>query len=211
METTVKNHWIATAAIVTAALVSLAFAQVLNVRTTAPEGWFIAGSAPQSYQSTVHSDPSAPSKSYLQLKSRPDMKFSGNELDRMMPFGTMMQSIRANEYRGKSLRFSANVRVTDVENWSGLWVRVDGSGGTLAFDNMQDRAAKGTSAWKRYEVVLPVDESAVSLHFGVLLTGKGEVAISDVEFVQAPKDTPRTGPFGYGASLEKPTNLDFKK
>jgi hypothetical protein len=210
METTVKNHWIAMAAIVTAALVSIAFAQVANVRTTAPEGWFMTGSAPTNYESSVHADPSAPNKSYLQLKSRPGVNSSANELDRMMPFGTIMQSTRANDYRGKSLRFSANVRALGVENWAGLWVRVDGPAGVLAFDNMQDRAIKGTSLWKRYEVVLPVDESAVSLNFGVLLTGKGEVAIRDVELVEVAKDTPRTGQIGYGATLDKPTNLDFK-
>jgi hypothetical protein len=209
-----KNNWIAAAAIFTAALVSIAFAQVLSVRTTTPAGWFMAGSTPHKYESTVHTDPTAPNNTYLQLKSRSDAGPSqGSNLGRDPgAFGTMMQSIRADEYRGKSLRFSANVRASGVENWAGLWARVDGPGGSLlAFDNMQNRPIKGTSSWKRYEIVLPVPESAVSLNFGVLLADKGEVAISGVEFVQAPKDTPPTATGEFGKTLDKPTNLDFKR
>jgi hypothetical protein len=204
----VKNHWIAMAAIVTAALVSIAVAQTLSVRTGAPAGWFMAGSAPKHYESSVHTDPSAPNKSHLQLKSKPTADTGKYD------FGTMMQSFRADEYRGKSLRFSANVRTSGADEWAGLWARVDGPGGRLlAFDNMQGRPIQGTTSWKRYEVVLPVAESAQLLNFGVLLAGKGEVAIRDVEFVQAPKDsTPTEIVVTVGeAKSAKPTNLDFKQ
>lgn len=43
----------------------------------------------------------------------------------------------------------------------GLWFRVDGTTGkSLSFDNMQDRAVKGTTEWARYEIVLDVPEGA---------------------------------------------------
>ncbi|MGL5003344.1 MAG: hypothetical protein ACRDAM_10440 [Casimicrobium sp.] len=203
-----KNHWIAMAATITAALISIAVAQTLSVRTGAPAGWFMAGSAPRDYESTVHTDPTAPNKSYLQLKSKPTAGASAYD------FGTMMQSFRADEYRGKSLRFSASVRSTGVDQWAGLWARVDGpSGRLLAFDNMQGRPIKGTTSWQRYEIVLPVPESAQLLNFGVLLGGRGEIAIRDVEFVEAPKDAPSTEivPTVGESKSGKPANLDFKQ
>jgi len=33
----------------------------------------------------------------------------------------------------------------------------------VAFDNMQDRAIKGTTDWRRYEVVLDVPEDATGI------------------------------------------------
>jgi hypothetical protein len=70
-------------------------------------------------------------------------------------FGGMMQTIAADAYRGKRVRFSALVRTRDVAGWVGLWMRVDRpTQRASAFDNMQDRSIKGTTDWQRHAVVL---------------------------------------------------------
>jgi hypothetical protein len=44
-------------------------------------------------------------------------------------FGAFCQTIAAEDYRGKRIRFSAALKATNVTGgWEGLWLRVDGAG-----------------------------------------------------------------------------------
>ena len=82
-------------------------------------------------------------------------------------FGALSQFIRADDYRGKRVRFSAYVKTHDVSaasSGAGLWMRVDGNGGILAFDNMQNRPIMGTTDWKLVSVVLDVPNDASRNH-----------------------------------------------
>lgn len=58
---------------------------------------------------------------------------------------------------------------------------------------MEDRPIKGTSDWNRYEIVLDVSTEAVHLAFGVLLAGKGQVWIDDIQFEAVGPDVLPTG------------------
>src|SRR5271155_318933 len=107
-------------------------AQASDRSDRVPEGWFMAGSKPDNYRAGVE-DGSA----YLVSKV-PD---TGG-------FGTLMQSVSAENYAGKRVRFRADLRSTDVRDWTGLWMRVDKGDKMVAFDNMQDRAVKGSQPKK---------------------------------------------------------------
>jgi erythromycin esterase-like protein len=77
---------------------------------------------------------------------------------------------------GKHIRYSGYIKTEDVaEGFAGLWWRVDGEKGghPLAFDNMQDRGAKGTTPWTHYEISLDVPANATNINFGVLHAGSG--------------------------------------
>jgi erythromycin esterase-like protein len=75
---------------------------------------------------------------------------------------------------GKRVRYSGYIRTEGVSRgFAGLWWRVDGASGVLAFDNMQNRGVTGTTGWKRYEITLPVSAKARNINFGALLTGDG--------------------------------------
>jgi hypothetical protein len=80
-----------------------------------------------------------------------------------------------------------------------------------AFDNMQNRAIKGTQPWTAYDVVLDVPEDATGISFGVLLAGAGEVWINDVSFEVVGKDVPVTSPAPAQAPAlpSHPVNLKF--
>jgi len=53
------------------------------------------------------------------------------------------------------LRFSGSVKASEIADWAGLWMRVDGTrGAMLGFDSMQDRPIKGSVDWKPYAIVL---------------------------------------------------------
>ena len=75
---------------------------------------------------------------------------------------------------GKRVRYSGFIKTTGVtRGYAGLWWRVDGESGILAFDNMSNRGVTGTSEWARYEIDLPVAANARNINFGALHTGDG--------------------------------------
>ena len=171
--------------IIGAALFATLLASVSVVATTTVPGWFIAGGKPESY--TLGSEPSsnADGSNIAYLKSK-TASVAG--------FGTMMQMFSAQQYLGKRVRVSASIRSENVKGWAGLWLRVDGEKrDTLAFDNMQDRSIKGTTDWKRYEVVLDVSEAASNLAMGVLLADGGQVWVDKFRIDVVPNSTPVTG------------------
>ncbi len=94
-------------------------------------------------------------------------------------YGTLIQGIRADRYRGRRLRFSAMLRTVAVTRWAGLWLRMDGPHGDLAW-NMEARPIHGTTAWHRYGYVLDVPADAQGMAFGSSLRGTGQVWLADV-------------------------------
>jgi hypothetical protein len=158
-----------------------------------PVGWLLAGSHPENYKTGREADGIA------FLTSKTDATAAG--------FGTLMQSIAANEYKGQRVRFRATVRSEDVTGWAGLWMRVDQGSKPVAFDNMQMRPVKGTTGWATYEVVLDVPVDATGISFGALLDSNGEIWLRSAEFGPVASDVPTTG-----QTLPlKPVNLDFKQ
>lgn len=166
----------------------------------APEGWLLAGNKPANYETGVDQTAvfSGLPSGYLLAKSDSD------------GFGTLMQQFSATQYLGKRVQLSAWVKSENVTRWAGLWMRVDPTSGNspLAFDNMQNRPIKGTTAWQQYQVTLDVSDKASGIAFGILLDGPGEVWINSAALEVVPSSTPTTGkpllPNG-------PANLSFEK
>jgi hypothetical protein len=127
-------------------------------------------------------------------------------------FGTLVQTFKAEKYRGKRLRMTGYIRSQAVTGWAGLWLRIDGPRGEpLGFDNMQDRGIKGTSDWKKYEIVLDVPDSAQEIAFGMLLTGAGQAWMDDLDFQVVGTDVPSTGSKPKAGPTPAPLNLDFEQ
>lgn len=90
------------------------------------------------------------------------------------PFGVATASFPVEVAAGKRIRYSGYIKTEGITRaWAGLWWRVDGKSGVLAFDNMNDRGATGTADWKRYEIDLQVPADATNINFGVLDSGNG--------------------------------------
>jgi hypothetical protein len=158
-----------------------------TIRSAEPERsrWFLAGSRPTEYaiaEDESSADRARPTRSLRCTAPEP----SG--------FGTLMQAFEAEAYRGKRVRFSADVRATDVALSAGLWMRVDSaSRQILAFDNMHDRPIRGTTQATRHAVVLDVPAEAKHVALGILLKGGGEVLLSSPAVEIVGKDVPVTG------------------
>lgn len=126
-------------------------------------------------------------------------------------FGTLMQSINAVNYAGKRVRLQGWVKSEDIGDWAGLWMRVDKGRETVAFDNMQDRGIKGGQPWSIYDVVLDVPPDATCISFGILLTGVGEVWLSDLSLEVVDIGTPTTGMNPRTTLPLRPVNLSFNE
>jgi len=96
----------------------------------------------------------------------------------------------------------------NVEDWAGLWMRVDRDKKPVAFDNMRDRPIEDTQGWTQHAIVLDVDSKATAVAFGILLAGKGAVWIDDVTFEVVGEEVPVTDLTRKLTS--SPRNLDFE-
>ena len=172
----------------------------MSERTTqTPPGWHIAGTVRAAYVAGV--DPQ------VAMGDRPSgyLKSTRREID---GFGTLMQEIAPDNYAGGRIRVSCHLKTADVVGWTGLWVRVDRGYNRppIAFDNMEDRALRGTTDWTECVVVLDVGAPASNIAFGVLLSGTGTVWIDRMRFEAVDDSVAVTSP---ARSRDEPQNLDF--
>lgn len=177
---------------------ALAMAMPALAGEGAPNGWFIAGSKPGDYLfGTEHVEGSAGKQSaYIQAK--PGASPAG--------FGTLMQTIKADDYLGQRLRLSARMKSQDVAGFQ-MWFRVDGSDRKpVRFYNMQDRPVTGTTEWKRYDIVLDVPPGSTTLNYGFFLAGgKGKGWADSTSLTQVD----RTVPASDQSQSRRPVNMDF--
>jgi hypothetical protein len=166
-----------------------------------PNGWFKAGSHPQNYETGIDTAAkhSGSASAYI--------KFIG---DKPEGFGTLMQAFKPDQYGGKRVRMSAWMKTENADS-AQLWMRIDGvEKKMLGFDNMNNRAVKGTDDWKRYEITLDVPESAVAIAFGILVAGRGQAWVDDFQFEVVGNDVPSTNMLSPEKMSAGPVNLNFE-
>jgi erythromycin esterase len=96
-------------------------------------------------------------------------------------FVSVAQSLRADDYRGKRLRWSAWVKQQGLAGDDvGLYMRVDGPGIDLGFDNMATRPLTGSADWHQVSVVLDVPANALGIGLGVLSDASGTLLVDDM-------------------------------
>jgi hypothetical protein len=134
-----------------------------------PDGWFVSGDSAAQFRAVRDPGTAHGGRASARLEA----------LGEVDGAATLMQSIAPDAYRGKRVRFSGHVETDEVAGWAGLWMRADGADGRVAFDNMQERAIHGTTAWTRHEVVLDVAGDAVTLQFGLVQDGAGASHLDD--------------------------------
>lgn len=174
----------------------VAFTQTSNI----PEGWFEAGSEPNKYEMGIDSQVFHDGKNSARIRSTEATINS---------FETLMQTCSAQDFLGKKVKMTGYMKAENVEDWAGLWLRVDGkdSRQPLSFDNMQDRPVKGTADWTKCEIVLDVPENSSTLNFGALLSGTGKIWFDTIIFEVVSDSTESTSS---SRRLESPTNTSFE-
>lgn len=126
-------------------------------------------------------------------------------------FGGMMQTTSADSYVGKRVRLSGWIKTEEANEGGQLWLRVDGQerGQTLQFDNMNNRAVKGTSDWQEASVVLDVPPGASALAYGFFVKGGGKMWVNGQRIEEVGPDVPSTNMYKKPILPAAPRNLGF--
>ena len=145
-----------------------------------PAGWFVSqpGTVFQD-STTVHSGRFA-----ARFERGPSSPSQFSAISRFLPV----------DFVGDSVEVRGWIRTEDVSEFAGLWLREDGAAPNLQFDNMEDRALKGTTPWTEYRISLPLDKRAKNVLFGALLAGQGRATVDDVSLLvdgRPPAEAPR--------------------
>ncbi len=92
---------------------------------------------------------------------------------------TLRQTIKADNYRGKELRFSGEIKVAQVEGQAGLYIRTSKQ---AAHERLRpENVVRGTHDWMRYEATIPVAADTSHIRFGLVLYGKGQVWLANAQ------------------------------
>ncbi|QGX40126.1 hypothetical protein [Permianibacter aggregans] len=141
------------------------------------EGWFKAGANTADYEVGLDL------VTQLSGRGAKTIRYPGSGDTGQHSVAMITQTILADNYRGRQVRFAAQVKTEDVEGWSGLWMRIDGpEQEILALDNMQARPLRGDADWLEYPVILNVPKEAVVISFGLLQAGNGQTWMDQLSF-----------------------------
>lgn len=174
----------------------------MSTKNGAPAGWIMTGESPFDYETGLDKNIVHSGHQSAYLKSK-DEKAKG--------FATLMQHIKAENFKGERIRFSGFVKTVNVLESAGLWLRVDhASGEVLAFDNMMNRPIKGTSEWNHYSVILDVPLKSEAIAFGLLLNGSGQIWLDGLRFEIVDESIPVTEQSATTDLSDEPVNLNFE-
>jgi hypothetical protein len=167
-----------------------------NIVTGVPVGWVTVGGTVGNYtlgvdRHTVHGGTTA-------------LVISG--ADSVSPgFRGVGQSVKADAYRGKRIRFSAWVLQQNLAGIDiGLWMRIDGPFVTQGFDNYSTRPLRGTTGWHEIEIILDVPTDAIGIAMGALMQGRGLFYVDDMKWEVVAANGPTTNQL----AGETPTTFD---
>jgi hypothetical protein len=110
-------------------------------------------------------------------------------------FAVLVQTIYAEDYRGRTVTFRGQLRTTDVAGQAGLHLAA-GRPGELPGVDLRDRGSSsvtgpGSGDWAWHEVTVPVRGDAGVIRFGISLTGRGRIELRDPELSPARPETQR--------------------
>jgi len=93
----------------------------------------------------------------------------------------------AEDYDGEEITLTGYIKTENVtDGYAGLWLAIDPG---IAFDNMGDRGIVGSTDWKKYMIVLPMNPTARrTIRLGGLLVGKGKMWLADMSISIDGKD-----------------------
>jgi len=126
---------------------------------------------------------------FLRSKAR-----AASEIESVMKFHdiTVMltQAIRADEYRGKHVHFSGDVKADHIEPQAGLMIGILVTPPKKLSERWhqkriervrQEKLEQGTHDWMRYETSISVPANAQYIHFGLILHGTGQIWLANAQ------------------------------
>ena len=172
---------------------------------TIPAGWFKSGSVPDSYKIGID-------KGIFKGGAR--SVFIESTEKNIDGFATLMQVCNAKKYLGTRVKMTGYIKSENVNNWAGMWFRVDSrvTMQSVSFDNMQERPITGTSDWTKCEITLEVPEESGTMNYGALITGSGKIWFDKISFEILDNKIPVITKDSITVPVpQQPVNLDFEE
>ena len=152
-----------------------------------PDGWTPFGSTPEAYQVGVEAGVGRTDVLSIHIHSLPEAEEPG--------YMMAAQGFQAGNYLAQRVRFAGWVRVGQIgEGWAGLWLRIDGGGDILVFDNMETRGLRVPGEWVQVDIVVDVPLQAEIVYIGSILVGAGEIWADDFTFEIVGDEVPLSQP-----------------
>ena len=145
------------------------------------KGWVLVGKNTKAYQSGIDKNIkySGSASAFLSC----NIKTTNN-------WANLMQTIKADAYKGKRIRLSAWVKTANKGNLAILWVGINNARSTETPGT--NKFIPWNSDWKQYSLVLDVDTSGAFIEFGIMLHDTGKAWIDDVKMEIVDKSIPLT-------------------
>jgi hypothetical protein len=141
-----------------------------------PKGWGMGSSKNGVNDFQIHIDSQIVKEGkYALSMAAPDKKIGDN-------YGVTSYLI-PNNYSGKQIVLRGYLKTENVsaDGYAGFWLRLDGSDGMIALDNMEKQHINGTNDWKEYSIELPLSDSVEQIFIGTLLDAKkGKIWADDL-------------------------------
>ncbi len=173
---------------------------------TIPEGWHFSGKEKESYACGLDPATVVDGKPSLLIQRPQGDQAAGDD------FAGLVQIFDAKSFSGGKVSFNARLKASQITGSGTIWMRVEGAGGMLAFDNMETRerngALRGDSDWVQRRIVLDVPQSAERIVFGCYLSGTGSLWCAELSIEKA---TEQDEPTTTLAIRKTPENLDWSK
>ncbi len=154
-----------------AALLSFSMASS-DAAAQVPAGWLLSGENADLYRMKTDREVVHSGEASMRLEAR------GNRRNR--EWAVTVQIIDAAPFRGQRIRLSGHLRSADLGS-GGLWMRidgiVDGEAAQIAVDNAEDRQLSDDEDWTLQEIVLDVTGESVTILYGAMISGDGELWI----------------------------------
>lgn len=97
-------------------------------------------------------------------------------------FADLRQAILADRYRGRTVRFGAELRAHGVPDQAGLYLRtVTAETASTSTDNRTVATVEAGRDWARHELTAQVPDDAIYVLFGITLTGPGRIELRNTD------------------------------
>jgi len=87
---------------------------------------------------------------------------------------SLVQTIDADQYRGKRIRYSTFAKTKRVEGWTGAWIRIDSPHSEFrGYEDTHNVNLQGDRDWTALSLVVDVPDDARSIELGLSQEGSG--------------------------------------
>jgi bifunctional DNase/RNase len=103
------------------------------------------------------------------------------QMSQPLGFADLRQAILADDYRGRRVRLSAEIKMVGVGQQAGLYLRFVDPGRTRMSEEREQVTFRGDQDWARAETIIDVPLDGMFVLFGISLTGAGQVWVKNVQ------------------------------